>query len=208
VADLQSQDWEAWERTIYGSLRQLDPQIDPEALFWVGLVEVDFGNAPGHPLEDFPAEQLREWVNAWLSELDPNGREFEREWNGGGVRLRFRTKGRTPAARGWGAMPSFNLLEQAMSDLHLVEGGRRQFISLTLDEVQQLAGGELQVVGQRGFNLETFQMLAQEMQHGGQERVADLEPMAITAFAGQLGLVEATPSLENFEHGWQSIDET
>jgi hypothetical protein len=39
------------------------------------------------------------------------------------------------------------------------------------------------------------------------ERVADLEPMAITAFAGQLGLVEATPSLENFEHGWQSIGE-
>jgi hypothetical protein len=207
VADLQSHDWEAWERTIYRSLREIDPQIDPEGLFWVGLLEVDFGEAPGRRLESFPAEHLREWVNAWLAELDPHGREFEREWNGGGVRLRFRTKGRTPAARGWSAMPSFNLLEQAMSDLHLVGGGRRQFISLTLDEVQQLARGELQVVGQRGRNRETFQMLAQEMQHGGQERVADMEPMAITAFSGQLGLVEATPSLENFEHGWQSIDE-
>jgi hypothetical protein len=110
VADVQFHDWEAWERTIYRSLREIDPQIDPEGLFWVGLLEVDFGEAPGRRLESFPAEHLREWVNAWLSELDPHGREFEREWNGGGVRLRFRTKGRTPAASGWSEMPSFTLL--------------------------------------------------------------------------------------------------
>jgi hypothetical protein len=207
MTESEPQDWDAWERTLYASLCEIDREIDPQALFWVGLLEADFGDAPDHRFEGFPAGELKEWLNAWLSELDPHGREFEREWIGGRVRLRFRAKGRTPAARGWPAMPSFNLLEQAMSDLHLVEGGRRQFISLTLDEVEQLAGGELQVVGQRGRNRESFQMLAREMQHGGRERVADLEPMAITAFAGRLGLVEATPSLENFEHGWQSIDD-
>ena len=94
-----------------------------------------------------------------------------------------------------------------MSDLHLVDGGRRQFISLTLEEVRQLANGELHVVGQRGRNLEIFQLLAQELQYARQEQVADLDPLAITAFAGRLGLVEATASLEDFEHGWQSIEE-
>jgi len=105
-------------------------------------------------------------------------------------------------------MPSFNLLEQAMSDLHLVDGGRRQFISLTLDEIEQLARGDLEVVGQVATYPETFQLLVREMQHSEVQRVADMEPMAISAFAGQLGLVEATPSLENFEHGWQSVHES
>jgi hypothetical protein len=204
VGEAGEQDWAAWERSLYEALRL----IDPEASFWVGVVEFDLGDTPGHRLEDFPAGELTKWVNAWLSELDPHGREYEREWTGGGVRLRFRAKGRTPAAQGWTAMPSFNLLEQAMSDLHLVDGGRRQFISLTLDEIEQLARGDLEVVGQVATYPETFQLLVREMQHSEVQRVADMEPMAISAFAGQLGLVEATPSLENFEHGWQSVHES
>jgi hypothetical protein len=204
VGEAGEQDWAAWERSLYEALRL----IDPEASFWVGVVEFDLGDTPGHRLEDFPAGELTKWVNAWLSELDPHGREYEREWTGGGVRLRFSAKGRTPAAQGWTAMPSFNLLEQAMSDLHLVDGGRRQFISLTLDEIEQLARGDLEVVGQVATYPETFQLLVREMQHSEVQRVADMEPMAISAFAGQLGLVEATPSLENFEHGWQSVHES
>jgi hypothetical protein len=207
VANSSPPDLDAWQQTIYESLRGSDPPIDPQALFWVGLVETDLEDTPGQELGEFPGAELREELNAWLSELDPQGREFEHEWKGGGVRLRFRAKGRTPAAQGWREVPSFNLLEEAMSDLHLVDGGRRQFISLTLDEVRRLAAGELHVVGQRGLNREIFQMLAQELQYAQQELVGELDPLAITAFAGRLGLVEATSSLEDFEHGWQSIDE-
>jgi hypothetical protein len=193
---------ESWQRTIFEALRP----IDSAAVFWLGLVEpVDFSEAAGHRLDDFPAEQLRRWVDEWLLGLDPDSEPAQREWSGGGVRLHFRAVGRRHENRGWTAMPSFNQLEQRMSQLHLVGDADRDFISLSREEVERLARGELRLVGQGASYQAAFEMLAGEMHAFGCGRVADLHPTVITSYAGMLGLVDAAPSVGNFEQGWRAI---
>lgn len=199
--DEERQDYEKWLREIIESLRA----VDPPALFWLGLSEVDFRQAPGHQLNDFPFDGLRAFVDEWLSTLDPDGAEATTEWHGGGVRLGFRAKGRKTMERGWTAMPSLNLLEQRMADLHLVDGGRRQLHTLTLAEVGRLASGELRVVGQGASYQETFKSVAEMLEEFGLNEVAELPPAVIQTFAGMLGLVEAPPELGNFEQGWRAV---
>ena len=98
-------DREAWQGSIFEALRP----VDRRALFWLGIVEpVDFSAATRHRLEDFPADDLRRWVDEWLAELDPDGEPAQRKWTGGGVRLHFQARGRGVENRGWTAMPSFN----------------------------------------------------------------------------------------------------
>jgi hypothetical protein len=197
----ERQDWEEWQRQIIESLRP----IDPHALFWLGLTEIDFRQATGHRLVEFPFEQLRVFVDEWLSTLDPDGPSAQTEWRGGGVKLGMQARGRNPLQRGWRAMPSLNLLEQEMGDLHLVSGGRRQLHTLTIDEVHQLARGELRVVGQGASYRDTFQSIAAMLGHFGLASVGELPPIQITVFAGALGLVEPPQELGNFEQGWRSI---
>jgi hypothetical protein len=199
--DDERQDYEEWQREIIESLRP----VDPPAVFWLGLSEVDFRGAPGHRLQEFPFENLRAFVDEWLSTLNPDGPEATTEWQGGGVRLGFRAKGRTAMARGWKAMPSLNLLEQRMADLHFVEGERRQLHTLTLDEVRRLATGELRIVGAGVSYPETFKSMAEMLEHFGLSEVAELPPQALQTFAGMLGLVEAPPDLGNFEQGWRAV---
>ncbi len=197
----ERQDYEKWLCEIIESLRA----VDPPALFWLGLSEVDFRQAPGHQLDDFPFGDVRAFVDEWLSTLDPDGPEATTEWQGGGVRLGFRAKGRKAMARGWTATPSLNLLEQQMADLHLVDGGRRQLHTLTIDDVRRLASGELRVVGQGASYQETFKSIAEMLEHFGLSEVAELPPEVIQTFAGMLGLVEAPPELGNFEQGWRAV---
>lgn len=195
-------DRERWQHRIFESLRP----VDPRASFWLGIVEpLDLSAATGHRLEDFPTDELRRWVDEWLSALDPDGEPAEREWIGGGIRLHFRARGRRVEDRGWTAMPSFNQLEQLMDQLHLTDGGHRDFISLSLEEVDRLARGELRLVGQGASYESTFEMLAGEMRAFGQARVAGLHPTVITSYAGMLGLVDIAPGLGNFEHGWRAV---
>lgn len=191
-----------WQRWIFEALRP----VDAPALFWLGIIEpVDLSAATGERLEDFPADDLRRWVDEWLSELDPDGEPAQREWIGGGVRLHFRAMGRRVENRGWTAMPSFNQLEQLMDQLHLADGGDRDFISLSLEEVDQLARGELRLVGQGASYQSAFEMLAGEMRTFGQVRVAGLHPTVITSYAGMLGLVDTAPGMGNFEQGWRAV---
>ncbi len=197
----QHEDYEAWQREIIESLRP----IDPPALFWLGLSELDFREAVGHRREHFPYDDLRTFVDDWLAGLDPNSGEATIEWTGGGVRVRFRARPRGADSRGWKAMPSLNLLEQQMADLHLVAGGRRQLHTLTLEELRQLASGELRVVGQGSSYQETFAMILDMLEHFGLTEVSQLPPEQITVFAGALGLVEAPSVLGNFERGWRDI---
>jgi hypothetical protein len=195
-------DHETWQRSIFAALRPVDPQ----ALFWLGIIEpVDLSAAGGHRAEDFPADGLHGWVDEWLSKLDPDGEPAQREWTGGGVRLHFRAMGRSVENRGWTAMPSFNQLEQAMDQLHLADGGDRDFISLSLEEVGRLARGELRLVGQGASYQSTFEMLAGEMRAFRQDRVAGLHPTVIASYAGMLGLVDTAPGMGNFEQGWRAV---
>lgn len=203
MATQKSQDWEAWQRAIYESLRS----IDTDARYWVGLAELDFRGAVEQRLDDFPFDDLRESVDGWLAKLSPDtaqGQEYE--WRGGGVRMRFYARARSANEDGWSAMPSFNQLEQRMSDLHIVGDGTREFISLTLDEIDRLAKGELRLVGQGDSYQGTFKMLADEMRHFGLTQIAEMHPTVITAHAGLLGLVEPPPGLGNFDQGWREIN--
>ena len=183
------QDWELWQRTIIEALRP----IDPPALFWVALGRIDFTAASDHELDDFPAEEMVAFVNLWLAGVDPEGGETTIEWSGGGVQLQFNARGRSVEVRGWTAMPSLNLLEQPMADIELADGTRRQFTTLTRQEVEQLAAGELRLLdsdsGKRGW----FAMLAEETRHFGHETVGDMHPTVITVHAGTLGLVVPPP---------------
>jgi hypothetical protein len=193
-------DYEQWQREIIESLRP----VDPRALFWLGLAEIDFREAPGHRRADFAFEEMRQYVDAWLNTLDPDGPEATTEWRGGGVRLRFRAKGRDPTTRGW-TMPSLNLLEQPMADLHVIGDGPRQLHTLTFDEVRRLAAGDLRVVGQGASYQETFKSIATMLERFHLADVGELPPNVIQTFAAMLGLVEAPPDLGNFEQGWRDI---
>jgi hypothetical protein len=102
-------------------------------------------------------------------------------------------------------MPSFNQLEQLMDKLHLGDGGDRDFISLSLEEVDRLARGELRLVGQGASYQATFEMQAGEMRIFGQVRVAGLHPTVVTSYAGMLGLVDTAPGMGNFEQGWRDV---
>ncbi len=93
-----------------------------------------------------------------------------------------------------------------MSDLNLAPGGRRQLISLSLDDVDALAAGAARVVGQGASYRDTFATLAGEMRHFGLGAVAELHPTVVTGYAGMLGLVEPPPSLGNFDQGWRAIN--
>jgi hypothetical protein len=78
MSDPQS-DRERWQHRIFEALRP----VDRHALFWLGIIEpVDLTAARGNRLEDFPADDLRRWVDEWLSELDPDGEPAQREWTG------------------------------------------------------------------------------------------------------------------------------
>lgn len=91
------------------------------------------------------------------------------------------------------------------SDLHIVSDGRRRLIDLTLDEVDQLAAGELRVVGQGQSYQATFKMLSEQMRHFNWSSVADMPLEVITTFAGMLGLVAAPPQLGNYDAGWRGL---
>ena len=180
--------------------------IDPRAAFHVSLLELDFRDVSGHEPTAFPAAELVASVDAWLEGLDPDCGEHHTEWSGGGVRLLIRAKGRGPSWRGWRDIPSFSLLEPEIGDLHIVGGSRRRLIDLTLGEVDQLASGQLRVVGQGQSYQETFSMLADEMRHFQWQSVADMPPPVIQAYAGMLGLMSGPPGQGNYESTWTALN--
>jgi hypothetical protein len=196
-----SYDPEAWQRTIFEALRPADPR----ALFNLAMLELDLRETPGRRPEDFPADDLVAFMNGWLDGLDPEAGPHVAEWKGPGVRLKFQARGRGASWRGWKAMPSFNMLEPQIEDLHLTPGGRKRLIDLTLPEVEQFAAGELRVAGQGQSYQDTFRALAAEMNHFGCATVADLPLPAISVYAGMLGLFEPPPNLGNFDAGWRAI---
>ena len=195
-------DAEGWQRTIFEALRP----IDPPALFNVGLAELDFGNLGTARIEDFPAAELVEFVDNWLSGLDPAAGEATVEWHGGGVRLHFRAKGRGQSWRGASDIPSFNLLEPEIGTLHFVGGGERRLIDLTLEDLDGLARGERRVVGQGQSYQGTFEAIAREMRHFGLGTVAELNPAEITTYAAMLGLGPSLPGMGNFDATWREMN--
>lgn len=94
-----------------------------------------------------------------------------------------------------------------MARLHFVGGEEREFISLTRDEVGQLASGELRLIGQLASSRDAFAMIAHEMSSFGCERVAELHPFAIQAHAAMLGLSESPDPLGSFDQGWRAIND-
>jgi hypothetical protein len=197
-------DPDAWQRTVFEALRP----IDPDAQFNVGLAELDFRSVLGHSRGDFPAADLTAFVDKWLEGLDPDRDDARTEWEGGGVRLVIRAKGRGPGWRGWKDMPSFNQLEPEIGDLHLTSGERRRFTDMDREEVGRLASGELTVVGQGASYRDTFQGVAEEMDHFGWKTVADMPEPAMQTYAAMLGLTTATPGLGNYEAGWRALNRT
>ena len=197
-------DPEVWQRTVFEALRP----IDPEAQFNVGLAELDFRGVLDHSPDDFPVEELAAFVDGWLEGLDPDRDDATTEWNGGGVRLVIRAKGRGPGWRGWKDMPSFNKLEPEIGDLHLAAGERRPFIDMDREEVGRLATGDLSVVGQGASYKDTFQGMAEEMDHFGWKTVADLPEPVMQTYAAMLGLTTASPGLGNYDAGWRALNRT
>jgi hypothetical protein len=200
-AGLMGFDADTWQRTVFEALRP----IDPRALFNVSLKEMDFRDAGQEDPADFPGDELAAHVNAWLDDLDPDGDVATTEWQGGGVSLVVRARGRGSAWRGWVGVPSFNMLEPEIPDLHLTTGARRRLIDLSLDEVEQLARGDLRVVGQGTSYQDTFQGLARDMRHFEAKQVADMPMPAIQAYAGLLGMVSAPPELGNYDTTWRGL---
>jgi hypothetical protein len=194
-------DADTWHHTVFEALRP----IDPDALFRVCLTELDFRAVGSNRPEDFPGDDLVGFVNQWLAGLDPDAEASTTEWSGGGVRLILHARGRGASWRGWRGMPSFNLLEPVMGDLHLRPGGRRRLIDLTLTEVEKLAAGDLRMVGQRASYLDAFHMLADEMRTFQCQEVVEMHPMVIIGYAGMLGLVSAPPALGNFDATWNAV---
>jgi hypothetical protein len=194
-------DEESWRRAIFEALRR----IDPAALYNVSLLEMDFRALNDELVEDFPAGELAQSVDQWLATLDPDAGEFRTEWTGGGVRLLIRARGRGQSWRGWTDMPSFNMLEPEIGVLHLTSGEDRRFIDLTLSEIDELASGEKQVVGQGASYQDTFQGIGHEMRHFGLKAVAELHPTVIVTYAGMLGLVAGPPSMGNYDATWSAM---
>ncbi|MGO9761393.1 MAG: hypothetical protein ACLP1Q_09080 [Solirubrobacteraceae bacterium] len=195
-------DAETWNRTVFEALRP----IDSGAQFNVGLVELDFRGTPGHRPADFPAADLAAFVDLWLDGLDPDDSEASTiRWEGGGVRLVLRARGRSPSLRGWKDMPSFNQLEPKIDDLHLTSGERVRLIDLDRERVGRLASGDMTVVGQGASYQDTFQGLAEEMDHFGWMTVADMPEPVMQTYAAMLGLTIATPGLGNYDAGWRAL---
>jgi len=197
-------DPEVWQRTVFEALRP----IDPDAQFNVGLAELDFRDVLGHSPGDFPAADLAAFVDAWLGGLDPNGGDATTEWKGGGVRLVIRAKGRGKSWRGWKDMPSFNQLEPAIGDLHLTTGEPLQVNDMDREQVGRLGSGDLTVVGQGASYRDTFQGMAEEMDHFGWKAVADMPEPVMQTYAAMLGLTTASPGLGNYDTGWRALNRT
>lgn len=153
-------------------------RIDPAALYNVSLLEMDLRGLNDELVEDFPAGELA---------------------------LLIRARGRGQSWRGWTDMPSFNMLEPEIGVLHLTSGEDRRFIDLTLSEIDELASGEKQVVGQGASYQDTFQGIGHEMRHFGLKAVAELHPTVIVTYAGMLGLVAGPPSMGNYDATWSAM---
>lgn len=198
-------DADTWSRTVFEALRP----IDADAQFNVGLAELDFRGTPGHRPADFPAADLAAFVDGWLDGLDPDSGEASTNgWNGGGVRLVLRAKGRGSSWRGWKDMPSFNQLEPEIGDLSLTSGDRVRFTDMDREQIGRLASGDLSVVGQGASYQDTFQGLANEMDHFGWKTVADMPEPVMQTYAAMLGLTTATPGLGHYDATWRTLNRT
>jgi hypothetical protein len=196
-------DAETWTRTVYEALRP----IDPRAQFNVGLTELDFRGIHGYTPAAFPAADLVAFVDRWLDGLDPDAGEASTTgWEGGGVRLVLRALGRSSKLRGWKDMPSFNQLQPEIGDLHLTSGERVRLIDMDREQIGRLASGDLNVVGQGSSYRDTFQGMAEEMDHFGWKTVAEMLEPVMQTYAAMLGLTTATPGLCNYEAGWRSLN--
>lgn len=189
-------DAEAWQRTVFEALSP----IDPNALFNVGLAEIDFRQIGDNQPEDFPAADLVEFIDDWLAQLEPDDNEARTEWKGGGVRLVIRA-----IVRSYGH-PSFDMLEPKIGTLHFTDGGERRLIDLTLDEVDDLASGRRRLVGQGASYQDTFSGIAHEMRHFNAKTIAELHPAGIQAYASMLGLGPSLPEMGNYDATWRAMN--
>lgn len=194
---------EDWERIIFEALRP----IDPSALFNVSMAELDFRDLSGQTPEEFPDSELAQFVNDWLQTLDPDGDEGVVGWTGGGVRIVLRARGRSASWRGWEGVPSFNLLEPKLDDLHFTSGETRRLIDLGQDEIARLGSGELKLVGEGPSYCETFSALHHEMRTLGWNSMADAPTSVIQSYAGMLGLISGPPGLGNFDLTWRNLNQ-
>lgn len=105
-------------------------------------------------------------------------------------------------------MPSFNLLEPKIGDLHLSSGERRRFTDMDREEVGRLASGELAVMGQGASYQDTFRGIAEEMDHFGWRTVADMPEPVVQTYGAMLGLTTAAPGLGNYDAGWRALNRT
>ncbi len=103
-------------------------------------------------------------------------------------------------------MPSFNQLEPEIDDLHLVSGERMRLIDLDREQIGRLASGDLSVVGHGASYQDTFQGLAEEMNHFGWKTVADMPEPVMQTYVAMLGLTTATPGLGNYDAGWRALN--
>jgi hypothetical protein len=181
-------------------------QSIPRSLFWFSFLELDARKFTGSGVHDLPLDDIREFFVSWVEGLEPDTKLETNEWHGNGVRLKAQVLERGPSTRGVSIWPSMSLLEPRLPDVHFVEGERRQLISLTLDEVQLLASGELRLVGQLASSPSVLRMMAEEMQRFGYEQVADMHPYTIQTYASMLGLIEAHPDLGSFDMGWRGLN--
>lgn len=190
-----------WLRALTEALRR----ADPKALFWLDF-DWDARRAEGSA-DELDADAFRAEVDEWLAELDPDEPPARRSFQPHGISVRLQARGRSPQLRGWTGKPSLTALEPVLPDLHLVDGRRRPFVALTLEEVDALAAGQTRLVGQLSSYATTFGMLADEMRAFAATSVAELDPAQIENYAGLLGLVESPPGAGTFEQGFRAIND-
>ena len=66
----------------------------------------------------------------------------------------------------------------------------------------------LSVVGQGASYRDTFQGMAEEMDHFEWKTVAAMPEPVMQTYAAMLGLTTATPGLGNYEAGWRALNQT
>lgn len=172
-------------RLVAESLRP----VDPLALFWLGISQIEIlPEAAEHELDELPAGELVAFVNTWLSHLDPEGAQTAITWSADGIRLVFHARGRTAEGKGDPSWPSLNLLQPVLHEVVLASGDRLRLIDLTVDQLRELALGELPLARSSVSDPDWFRVIADQLDHFGLPEVAAAGPTQIHSWAEVLGL--------------------
>jgi hypothetical protein len=186
-------DVDTWQRTVFESLRGIDPKRE----FNVATLTLEFEEgAVALDPAGFPGQELAGLVDDWLDSRADHlvgGDSEDAQFHIYGTRITLRARRRSPMHQGW-QRPSLRELEEPFQVISLDDGSTRSLLDLDLDDVEALAAGRLRREGVTGTD-GWFQLIADTMMHLKLSRVIDADPMVIETWAASLGLISAPPHL-------------